>query len=64
LSGEELSLREFLLDQILLLQEFVESCLVPRVVEELLGTKLVPPPRLRTLLVLRLWRPRWRRGVR
>jgi hypothetical protein len=44
LSGEELSLREFFLDQILLLEESLESCLVPRVVEELLGSKLVAPP--------------------
>jgi hypothetical protein len=35
-------LREFLLDQILLLQEPLQSCLVPRAVEELLGTKLPP----------------------
>jgi hypothetical protein len=44
LPGEELLLHEFLLDQILLLWESLESCLVPRVVEELLGTKLVSPP--------------------
>jgi hypothetical protein len=43
LSGEELSLCEFLLNQILLLRESLEPCLVPRVVEELLGTKLVAP---------------------
>jgi hypothetical protein len=44
LPGEELLLHEFLLDQILLLRESLEPCLVPRVVEELLGTKLVSPP--------------------
>jgi hypothetical protein len=63
LSGEELSLREFLLDKILLLQESVESCLVPHIIEELLGSKLVAPPRLRTLLVLMLRRTQWWRGV-
>jgi hypothetical protein len=56
LSGEELSLREFLLDQIILLRESLEPCLVPRVIEELLGTKMVTPPQLRTLLVLQ---PGW-----
>jgi hypothetical protein len=44
LSAEELSLREFLLDQLLLLQDSLEPCLVPRVVKDLLGTKLVAPP--------------------
>jgi hypothetical protein len=44
LSGEKLLLREFLLDQILLLQESLEPCLVPRVIEELLGSKLAAPP--------------------
>jgi hypothetical protein len=43
LLGEELSLREFLLDQILLLQESLELFLVPRVIKELLGSKLVVP---------------------
>jgi hypothetical protein len=46
LSNEEISLREFLLDQILLLQVSLKPCLVPRIVEELLGTKLVAPPPL------------------
>jgi hypothetical protein len=53
LLAEELLLCEFLLDQILFLLESLESCLVPRVVEELLGAKLVAPlPRLWTSLVL------------
>jgi hypothetical protein len=37
LSVEEISLREFLLNQILFLQEALEPSLVPHVVEELLG---------------------------
>jgi hypothetical protein len=53
LLAEELLLCEFLLDQILFLLESLESCLVPLVVEELLGSKLVAPlPRLWTSLVL------------
>jgi hypothetical protein len=44
LSVKELLLHEFLLDQILFLQESLESCLVPRVIEELLCAKLVAPP--------------------
>jgi hypothetical protein len=41
---EELSLREFLLDQILSLQELLESSLVHRCIEELLGRELVASP--------------------
>jgi hypothetical protein len=41
LSVEELSLREFPLNQMLLLQDSSEPYLVPRVVKELLGAKLV-----------------------
>jgi hypothetical protein len=37
LSVEELLLREFLLDQMLFLQELLEPSLVPRFIEELLG---------------------------
>jgi hypothetical protein len=37
LSVEELSLYEFLLDQILFLQEFLEPSIAPRIVDELLG---------------------------
>jgi hypothetical protein len=44
MSTEELSLREFLLDQLLLLQDSLEPCLVPHIIEELLGAKLVAPP--------------------
>jgi hypothetical protein len=44
LSVEEVSLHEFLLNQILLLQESLESSLVPHVVEELLGREVVAPP--------------------
>jgi hypothetical protein len=46
LSAEELSLSEYLLDQMLLLQDSLESCLVPRVIKELLGTRLDAPPPL------------------
>jgi hypothetical protein len=50
---EEVSLREFLLDQILFLQESLEPSLVPHIIEELLGRELVVPlPRSRTSLVL------------
>jgi hypothetical protein len=41
---EEVSLCEFLLDQILLLKESMEPSLVPHVIEELLGTELVIAP--------------------
>jgi hypothetical protein len=41
---EEVLLHEFLLNQILLLQESLESSLVPHVVEELLGREVVAPP--------------------
>jgi hypothetical protein len=44
LSVEELLLREFLLNQMLLLQDSLELCLVPCVVKELLGATLVAPP--------------------
>jgi hypothetical protein len=44
LSVEEVSLHEFLLNQILLLQESLESSLVPHVIEELLGREVVAPP--------------------
>jgi hypothetical protein len=44
LSVAELSLHEFLLDQILFLQESLEPWLVPRIVEELLGRERVSPP--------------------
>jgi hypothetical protein len=43
---EELSLRELLLDQMLLLQDSLESSLLPHVIKELLGAKLVTPPPL------------------
>jgi hypothetical protein len=43
---EELSLHEFLLDQMLLLQDSLESSLLPHVIKELLGAKLVTPPPL------------------
>jgi hypothetical protein len=46
LSVEELLLREFLLDQMLFLQELLEPSLVPRFIEELLGWELVDPPTL------------------
>jgi hypothetical protein len=46
LSDEELSLREFLLNQMLLLHDSLEPCLVPHVVKELLGARLVTPPPL------------------
>jgi hypothetical protein len=46
LSVEEVLLHEFLLNQILLLQESLESSLVPHVVEELLGREVVAPPPL------------------
>jgi hypothetical protein len=46
LSFEEQSLHEFLLDQIIFLQESLESCLVPCVAEELLGRELVIAPPL------------------
>jgi hypothetical protein len=55
LSVAELSLHEFLLDQILFLQESLEPWLVPRIVEELLGRERVSPPWTRTSHVLRLW---------
>jgi hypothetical protein len=61
LSGEELSLHKFLLDQILLLRESLEPCLVPRIVEKLLGTKLVTPSLAQDTLVLWLWWARWQR---
>jgi hypothetical protein len=38
---EEPLLREFLLDQIFFLQESLESSLVPRIIEELLGRELI-----------------------
>jgi hypothetical protein len=42
---EEQSLHEFLLDQILFLQESLEPWLVPRIIEELLGRgKVAAPP--------------------
>jgi hypothetical protein len=44
LSIEEVSFREFLLDQILLLQESLELSLVPRFVEVLLCRELVVAP--------------------
>jgi hypothetical protein len=44
LSVEELSLHEFLLDQILFLQELLELSLLPRIINELLGRELVAPP--------------------
>jgi hypothetical protein len=44
LSVEELSLWEFLLDQILSLQELLEPSVVPRCVEELLDRGLVASP--------------------
>jgi hypothetical protein len=46
LSIEEQSLREFLLDQILFLQESLEPWLVPRTIEELLGYEKVAAPPL------------------
>jgi hypothetical protein len=46
LSIEEQSLREFLLDQILFLQESLEPWLVPRIIEELLGHERVAAPPL------------------
>jgi hypothetical protein len=65
LSVEEVSLHEFLLNQILLLQESLESSLVPHVVEELLGREVVAPPlpQSRTSHVLWLWGARWWRSV-
>jgi hypothetical protein len=46
LSVEELSLHEFLLDQILFLQELLDLSLIPRIIDELLGRELPPPPAL------------------
>jgi hypothetical protein len=46
LSIEEQSLCEFLLDQILFLQESLELWLVPRIIEELLGREKVAGPPL------------------
>jgi hypothetical protein len=46
LSVEEQSLHEFLLDQILFLQELLEPWLVPRTIEELLGCEKVASPPL------------------
>jgi hypothetical protein len=54
LSIEEQSLCEFLLDQILFLQESLEQWMVPCIVEELLGCEDFPSP-------LAIWGARWRR---
>jgi hypothetical protein len=60
-SVEELSLREFLLNQILFLQELLEPFLMTCIIDELLGREFVAPiPRPR---LPHRWRAGWRRGV-